>query len=123
MEPHKLIGLPYRLGADPERHHATDCLGLVRAVLHHHGIATPTPQRAWYRRLRQGDHSVFREELERWGAQVAEPRLVTVALCRSDLGLGLAVTFADGWLCFRETTVQWSPLGALLVQGLYSPLR
>ena len=96
---------------------------MTRAVLRYYDIATPTPQRGWYRRLRQGDYSIFWEELERWGEQVTAPKLVTVALCRSDLGLGLAVTYLDGWLCFRETTVQWSPLDAVSALAFYCPSR
>ena len=116
--------MSFRLGADPERHGATDCLGLARAVLAHQGIVTPSPQRSWYRRLRHGDTTVFREELERWGARVAEPRLAeTVALCRSDHGLGLAVSYLSGWLAFRETTIQWHPSDVLLIVDLYCPLR
>ena len=63
----KLIGLPYRLGANPEKHNAADCLTLARAVLHHYGIATPEPTRDWYRRLHRKDYSIFEEELEKWG--------------------------------------------------------
>jgi hypothetical protein len=124
IEPHRLIGMSFRLGGDPERHGATDCLGLARAVLAYQGIATPPPQRNWYRRLRRGDTSVFSEELQRWGVKVAEPRLGgTVALCRSDFGLGLAVLYEAGWLGFAQTTVQWSPPGALVIVDLYSHLK
>ena len=37
-EPYELIGLPYRLGAVPEKHGAADCLSLATAVQAWHGI-------------------------------------------------------------------------------------
>ena len=39
MRPDQLIGLPYRLGADPKKHKAGDCLSLCRTVLTHYGIS------------------------------------------------------------------------------------
>ena len=59
ISPYELIGLPYRLGATPERHQAVDCLNLAIAVQAWHGIQMPTPKREWYRRLLRGDTAVF----------------------------------------------------------------
>ena len=59
MKPHQLIGLPYRLGADPVKHHAVDCLSLARTVLKHYGINSPEPTRDWYRRVRKKDFDIF----------------------------------------------------------------
>ena len=95
MNPAKFIGLPYRLGADPEKHDAADCLTLARAILRHQGIETPEPTREWYRRLRRKDYSVFKEELEKWGQQNSEVRVGTVALCKSEDSSFLA-TFGRG---------------------------
>ena len=36
-----LIGLPYRLGADPDKHQAADCLSLACTVLRNHGLHPP----------------------------------------------------------------------------------
>ena len=63
MRPDQLIGLPYRLGADPEKHGAGDCLSLCRTVLKSYGISSPEPERSWYRRLKKKDYSIFFEEL------------------------------------------------------------
>jgi hypothetical protein len=116
--------MEYRLGADPERHGATDCLHLTRAVLLWQGIAVPAPERSWYRRLRRGDTSVFPEELERWGKQVAAPKLSgTVALCRSEAGYGLAVFWEEGFLHCLIHQVRWSPVSQLQVTALYCPSR
>ena len=123
IHPYNLIGLPYRLGAEPERHGAADCLTLTKAVLKYQGIATPSPQRSWYRRLRRGDTDVFREELERWGTLIDAPKLVTVALCQTDLGFGMASYFENGWIHFSGSAANWSPFDALPVVAFYCPTR
>jgi cell wall-associated NlpC family hydrolase len=120
IHPYELIGLPYRLGATPEKHEAADCLSLAKAVLAFQGVETPEPTRDWYRRIKRGDTSIFKEELERWGQKVEEPRIPTVALCHGPLGLGMASFFEDGWIHFSGSEAIWSPIGALQVVGLYS---
>jgi len=123
IHPYNLIGMKYRLGASPEKHGAADCLSLAKAVLQYQGIETPPAQRAWYRRLRRGDTSVFQEELERWGVAVDAPKLVTVALCQSDFGLGMASYFEGGWIHFYESVVRWSPTDVLPVVAFYCPMN
>ena len=122
MKPHQLIGLPYRLGADPERHKAGDCLSLVRTVLANYGFTVPKGERDWYRRLRKKDYSVFFEELNRWGVE-SPPKLGTIALCKSDEGFGMATWYEEGWLSYQKTlggqVVIWLPLNALMVEGCY----
>ena len=119
MHPYDLIGLPYRLGATPEKHGAADCLTLAIAVLRYHNVVTPEPQRSWYKRLYRGDTAVFNEELKRWGKVTATPRIGTVALCQSDFGLGMATYFQNGWIAFRGSEVNWHPIDALQVVGYY----
>ena len=122
MKPHQLIGLPYRLGADPEKHKAGDCLSLCRTVLKSYGISSPDPERSWYRRLRKKDYSIFFEELNRWGVD-SPPKLGAIALCKSDDGYGMAAFYEEGWLNYQKTlggqVVIWSPLNALMVEGCY----
>ena len=68
MQVHEIIGMRYR-GASP----GTRQSGLPEHVPHSassYNIATPTPKRDWYRRLRRGDYSVFKEELEKWGERL-----------------------------------------------------
>ena len=119
IHPYQLLGLPYRLGATPEKHGAADCLSLAQAVVRWHGVETPEAQRSWYRRLRRKDYCVFEDELKRWGEPVKTPRLVTVALCRSTFGYGLATYFEDGWISFVGSEVKWSPAGDLCPIALY----
>ena len=122
MKPHQLIGLPYRLGADPEKHGAGDCLSLCRTVLKSYGISSPEPERSWYRRLRKKDYSIFTEELNRWGVD-SPPKLGAIALCKSDDGYGMAAYYEEGWLNYKKTfgelVVGWSPLDSLMVEGCY----
>ena len=122
MKPHQLIGLPYRLGADPEKHKAGDCLSLCRTVLKSYGISSPDPERSWYRRLKKKDYSIFFEELNRWGVD-SPPKLGAIALCKSDDGYGMAAFYEEGWLNYQKTlggqVVIWSPLNALTVEGCY----
>ncbi len=124
MHPYELIGMKYRLGATPEKHGTADCLSLSKAVLAFYGISTPEPQRDWYRRLKKGDTVIFKEELSKWGKQIASPTLGAVALCRSEPGsftsLAMATFFEDGWISFVGSTVMWSPIGVLAVEELYS---
>ena len=123
MKPHQLIGLPYRLGADPIKHHAADCLSLARTVLRHYGIKSPEPTRDWYRRFRKKDYKIFKEELERWGNETKQFNIGTVALCKSNNGFGLAVYYEEGWINCGESEVRWSPLDGLEVVGSYSPQK
>jgi cell wall-associated NlpC family hydrolase len=122
VKPHQLIGLPYRLGADPEKHKAGDCLSLVRTVLANYGFTVPKGERDWYRRLRKKDYSIFFEELNRWGVD-SPPKLGTIALCKSDDGYGMATFYEEGWLSYQKTlgglVVIWLPLKALMVEGCY----
>ena len=122
MKPHQLIGLPYRLGADPEKHGAGDCLSLCKTVLKSYGISSPEPKRSWYRRLKKKDYTIFFEELNRWGVE-SPPKLGAIALCKSDDGYGMAAYYEEGWLSYRRTlesqVVIWSPLDNLLVEGCY----
>ena len=123
MKPYQLIGLPYRLGATPEKHKAGDCLSLVRTVLANYSFTVPQGQRDWYRRLRKKDYSIFFEELNRWGVD-SPPKLGTIALCHSeDDSYGMAAYYEEGWLSYRRTlesqVVIWSPLEALSLAGCY----
>lgn len=108
LDPADLIGLPYRLGAEPARHGATDCINLCRWVLGWYGIEAPVPARSWYRRLHAGDTSIFKEQLELWGTP-GETGII--ALVQAVDSYGLAVYFETGWLhCSAQTNrVVWSP--------------
>ena len=126
MRPDQLIGLPYRLGADPATHRAGDCLSLVRTVVANYGFTVPKGERDWYRRLRKKDYSIFFEELNRWGVE-SPPKLGAIALCKSNNGYGMAAYYEEGWLSYQkrleESVVIWSPLDNLMVEGCYYPRK
>ena len=126
MRPDQLIGLPYRLGADPVTHGAGDCLSLVRTVVANYGFIVPKGERDWYRRLRKKDYSIFFEELNRWGVE-SPPKLGAIALCKSNNGYGMAAYYEEGWLSYQkrleELVVIWSPLDNLMVEGCYYPRK
>jgi len=119
--PVDLIGIPYRLGADPLKHGATDCVNLCRTVLAWYGINTPAPTRQWYRRLRDGDTAVFWEELESWGYRTTTAAATTVALLKIGTGYGLAAYYEEGWLyCNAQMNrVAWSPF--VSIEAVYCP--
>jgi cell wall-associated NlpC family hydrolase len=121
IEPYQLIGLPYRLGATPDRHGAADCLSLSRAVLRWYGIDSPTPQRAWYRQLRQGNAHVFTEQLSLWGVITTVARVGVIGLSHnSDKSCGLVAFYEDGWLHFNQSrVVTWTPQTLLTPAALY----
>lgn len=119
MKPYELIGKGYRLGSNFAQHDTGDCVSLARTVLSYYGIATPEPKREWYRRLRNGDTTVFRDELERWGTKTEQVNCGVVALCSADAGYGLATWYLDGWIHYAESVVKWSPCDALQVSELY----
>ena len=121
MNPFQLIGMPFRLGADPVKHGKTDCLSLTRMVLKHYGINSPEPTREWYKRLRRKDYEVFRDELQKWGSKIKTPKIGTVGLAKSKQAYCLVVFFEQGWLSCNETEVRWSPLDGLQVEELYCP--
>ena len=123
MKPAKLVGMPYRLGADPEKNGAVDCLHLAKTVLANYGIKTPEPTRNWYRKFRKGEYQIFKEELEKWGNETKQFNIGTVALCKSKNGFGLAVYYEEGWINCGESEVRWSPLDGLEVVGCYSPQK
>ena len=121
MNPFQLIGMPFRLGANPVKHGKTDCLSLARTVLKHYGINSPEPTRDWYRRLRKKDYAIFKEQLELWGTRTKTPKIGTVGLAKSKQAYCLVVFFEQGWLSCNETEVRWTPLDGLQVEGLYCP--
>lgn len=120
FEPWQLIGMGYRLGADPFIHGRTDCLGLSRAVLAHYGIESPAASRSWYRRCKAGDWAIFPEQLNLWGELTIQPRIGAIALIRSEDRYGLGAWYLDGWLTYAPSKlIQWQPPSALEVAGIY----
>ena len=123
IDPVDLVGMQYRLGADPEKHGAADCLSLTRHVVGHYGYSLPPAQRSWYRRLRRKDYSVFTEQLSSWGKVINVPRLGSIVLCRTDAGYALGAYWCDGCLVFLGTQVTWKRVTDLPIAGIYFPTK
>ena len=123
MKPHQLLGIPYRLGAEPDKHKDGDCLTITRTVINSYGINFPPTQRNWYRRLRRKDQGVFKEELSKWGMLVTTAKIGVVALCSSKDSYALAVYWEGGWISFVAQEAKSSPLEGLGVQELYYPMK
>ena len=118
-----LLGLPYRLGATPDKHKAADCVSLAGEVLRNYGVDFPCQKREWYRRLRKKDYEVFSDELKKWGTLTTTAKIGVVALCKAEKGYALAVYWKRGWLSFADKMVRWSPLKGLAVLELYCPMK
>jgi hypothetical protein len=123
INPVDLVGMPYRLGADPEKHGAADCLSLARHVVGHYGYTMPAPQRNWYRRLRRKDYSIFPEELSTWGDIIEQPRLGSIVLCNTNDGYAMGGYWYDGCLVFLGTQVTWKRVTDLPIAGIYFPTK
>ena len=123
IHPQYLIGMHYRLGADPFRHGKADCYSLAATVVNYYGFDATEPKREWYKRLRRGDTSVFLEELQLWGTRTTSPRIGVVALCKADNGYGMAAWWNDGWLNFAGSEVVWSPKDVPPVVACFFPQK
>ena len=123
MKPYQLLGLPYRLGAEPDKHKAGDCLSITRTVIKSYGIDFPDTQRDWYRRLRRKDQGVFKEELSKWGTLVTTAKIGVVGLCLGKDSYALAVYWKNGWISFVDQEVRWSQLESLVVEQFYYPMK
>ena len=123
INPVDLVGMPYRLGADPEKHGAADCLSLARHVVGHYGYTMPLPQRNWYRRLRRKDYSVFPEELLLWGDIIEQPIIGSIVLCKTNDGYAMGSYWCGGCLVFLGTQVTWKRAMDLPIAGIYFPTK
>ena len=106
----RLIGTPYRLGADGSDG-AIDCIHLVYTVLGGSGIATPPFNPHWY----EADIRAVVRDLRAWGNRVDYPQYDGDVVLLPDDGWAFAVTWQTGILYINTELQQvaWSPLCAL----------
>ena len=123
MKPHQLIGLPYRLGAEPEKHHAVDCLTLTISVLNFYGIKFLKREKEWYKRYLRKDFSIFKEVFDKWGNETKDINIGTVAIVNKKEGFALAVYYEGGFLICQEPMVRWTPQETLAVEKYYCPQK
>jgi hypothetical protein len=107
----KYVGLPYRLGADPESGTATDCIRMVLRVLADAGLNPPDVERRWYRLLAQRDIQAIKADWFAMTEQTMGPEQYAMTLLPTDGDFSIAIVVDNGLLVVRATVgVVWVPL-------------
>jgi hypothetical protein len=110
----KYVGMPYRMGADPESGKATDCIRLVLRVLTDAGLNPPSIEKKWYRLLAQQDISAIRTDWLSLTEQTQGPEEYAMALLPNEGDFAIAVVVDNGLLTVRANVgVVWVPLSSL----------
>ena len=107
----KYVGLPYRLGADPDGGTGTDCIRLVLRVLADAGLNPPAVERHWYRLLAQRDYQAIKEDWFALTEQTMHTEQYAMTLLPTEGEFSIAVVVDGGLLAVRSTVgVVWVPL-------------
>lgn len=110
----KYVGLPYRLGADPEDGKATDCIRMVLRVLEMGGIQPPDIQRDWYNHLARRDIQAILNDWFALTEQTYRPEEYAMTLLPGEGDFSIAIVVNNGLLMLRRATgVTWVPLSSL----------
>jgi len=110
----KYVGLPYRLGADPEDGKATDCIRLVLRVLAMGGYHPPLIERDWYGHLARRDIKPIMDDWFRLTEQTYGPEEYAMTLLPGEGDFSIAIVVNNGLLMLRRATgVTWAPLTSL----------
>jgi len=110
----RYVGLPYRMGADPQRSNATDCIRLVLQVLADAGLNPPAVERQWYRWLAQRDFKAIEADWYRLTEQVPGPEDFAMTLLPTEGDFSIAVVVDNGLLTVKATVgVVWVPLSSM----------
>jgi hypothetical protein len=108
-----LVGLPYRMSADPKGAEATDCIRLVFHVLEIAGQQPPPIDRRWYPMLARQDSDGLRREWMRLSRPTTGPEQLSTTLLPEG-PFAIAVVVDGGILLVRpEVGVRWVPLSNL----------
>lgn len=110
----RYVGLPYRLGADPNDGQATDCIRMVFGVLHDAGLQPPSVERRWYRLLAQRDMAAIKADWFSLTEQVSGPEQYAMTLLPPESDFSIAIVVDQGLLTVRPNVgVVWVPLSSL----------
>lgn len=110
----KYLGLPYRIGADPEDGIACDCIHLVLRVLAMGGLHPPEVQRRWYNFLATKEINKIMEEWSALTEQTFGPEDYAMTVLPSAMDFSIAIVVNNGLLMVRPTTgVTWVPVSSL----------
>lgn len=109
------VGLPYRLGADPENGKASDCIHLAFRVLETGGKQPPPMNRQWYRWLVRGEIEPIMRDWLTFTEPVEAPEDYAMTLLSSEGDFCVGIVVGGGLMMLRKTTgVTWVPLPSLL---------
>lgn len=110
----QFLGLPYRLGADPLKGRATDCVHLVFRTLELDGVAVPPIKRSWYYALCDKNITPLMEDWYSLTAQTTGPEQHAMAVLSRSPDFALGVFIDDGLLSIRPTVGSiWTPVASL----------
>lgn len=107
----KYIGLPYKLGADPENGEATDCIRLVFRVLEMGGITPPPITKKWYLHLARKEAEPIMQDWYSYTEQTFGPEDYAMTLLTPGVNFSIAIVVDGGLLGVRPRVgVTWAPL-------------
>lgn len=110
----RFLGLPYRLGADPVKERATDCVHLVFRTLESDGLQTPPIKRCWYRELSSNNITSIMKDWYSLTVQTAGPEQHAMTVLSHSPEFALGVFIDDGLLAVHPTMGSiWTPVGSL----------
>lgn len=107
----KYIGLPYKLGADPENGEASDCIHLVFRVANSRGVKTPDIPRRWYLHLARKEPEPIMNDWFNYTEQTFGPEDCAMTLITPGVNFSIAIVVDGGLLGVRPRVgVTWAPL-------------
>lgn len=110
----KYVGLPYRLGADPEDGEAADCIRLVLRVLVMGGLEAPPVERKWYNHLAKREIDAIMADWFDLTEQTNGPEPYAMTLLPMEGDFSIAIIVDEGLLMVRAAVgVIWAPLTSL----------
>lgn len=110
----KYLGLPYRIGADPEEGVGCDCIHLVLRVLAMGGLNPPDVERRWYNYLATKEIDKIMLEWFELTEQTYGPEDYAMTVLPSATDFSIAVVVNQGLLTVRPSFgVTWVPLTSM----------
>lgn len=120
---YKWIGLPHKLGADPDDGEGADCLVVAYKVLSSLDIYFPRPQPEWFAMVERKEWANLYLVWENHMEKTVGPAMGLLSMRRNRVtGFNIMVVVGDGALCVHHVTgVRWLPLS--LVKGPFWKAR
>lgn len=110
----RFVGLPYRLGADPVKGEATDCLHLAFRTIELGSVRVPPIKRQWYVHLARNEMKPIYQDWFDLTEQTFGPEQYAMTLLDGEGDFSLATVIDGGLLLVRQTVGSiWAPLDSL----------